>query len=80
MRLTSTERHDTSPEVARVERHINTRERDSGEATLELDVTFGLLELLCALEAGLDDVKQHLLDLLDAELLSELRHIYQPQY
>ena len=49
------ERQD-SPKIARVEWYINARQRDGGEATLQLDVPFSLLLCLRLLEAGLDDV------------------------
>ena len=36
--------HDTSPEVARVEQYIYTRQRDGGKPTFQLDI--GLLVIL----------------------------------
>ena len=69
---TGTEGHDSSPEVARVEGYVNTRERDGCEATLESDVSLLRLELLCLREAGVDDLAEHLLDLVDGELLRQL--------
>jgi hypothetical protein len=75
--LTSTERHNASPKVARVEWYIDTRQRDGGKPTLQFDVPFGLLLLLCFFVTGLDDVAQHLLDLLDGVGFSELYRVYQ---
>jgi len=49
------ERQD-SPKIARVEWYIDARQRDGGEATLQLDVPFSLLLFLRLLETGLDDV------------------------
>ena len=70
--LTSTEGHDTSPEVARVEWHIDTGKRDGSKAALKLDVALSRLLLLRLGEAGLDDLAEHLLDLLNSELLCQL--------
>ena len=69
---TSTERHDTSPEVAGVEGDINTGERNGGEAALESDVALLLLLLLRFRVAGADDLPQHLLHLVEGELLRQL--------
>ena len=71
--LTSTERHDTSPEIARVERHVNTRKRNRGESTVELDMAFPFLLFLSAVKARLYNVAQHFLNLLDGELLGQLQ-------
>lgn len=54
--LTSTEWHDTSPEVAGVEGHIDTRKRNSGKAALKRNVTLLGLLLLGLLVARLDDL------------------------
>ena len=72
MTLTSTERQDACPQVAGVERHVDTGQRDGGEATLELDIALLLLKFLSLLEARVDDLAKHLLDLLDGEALGEL--------
>ena len=56
-----------------MERHVDTREGDGSEATLELDVSFGLLLLLCLLVARVDDLGEHRLDLVDGELLGKLQ-------
>ena len=69
---TCTERHDTSPEVARVEGHVDTRKRDRREAALERDVALLGLLLLGLRVARVDDLTQHFLDLVDGELLSQL--------
>jgi hypothetical protein len=55
-----------------MEWHIDTRKRDSCEASLKFDVPFGLLLLLGLIKAARNYVLQHLLDLLDSELLGEL--------
>ena len=72
MVLTCAEGHNTSPEVTRVERHVDTREWDRGEAAFEFDVAFSLLLLLGFLEARVDDLGEHRLDLVDGELFREL--------
>ena len=69
---TCTEGHDTSPEVAGVEGHINSGKRNSSKATLQLNVTLSLLEVLGTGERRLDDLAKHFLDLLDGELLGKL--------
>ena len=74
--LTCTERHDTGPEVARVERYVDAGERDGSIAALELEeavLLLGLLDRLDGLAVALvDDLAEHLLDLLDGELLRKL--------
>ena len=72
MTLTSMERQDTRPQVVGVERHVDPGQRDGGEATLELDIALLLLKFLLLLEARIDDLAEHLLDLLDGEALGEL--------
>jgi hypothetical protein len=57
------EGHDTSPEVVRVERYVDTRQ-DGGKPTLQL-ASFSFLLTLCLLIARLDDITEHLLRLLD---------------
>ena len=73
---TGTEGHDASPEVARVERYVDTGERDGSIAALELEEAVLLLGLLDSLNgllvAVIDNLAEHLLDLLDRELLGEL--------
>ena len=71
---TSTERHDTSPEVTGVERHVDTSERNSGETALKGDVTLSSLLLLSLGEAGINDLAEHLLHLLNGELLGQLKY------
>ena len=70
--LTSSEGHDTSPEVARMEGDVNTREGDSGKTTLEGDVALLGLKFLSLSIARVDDLSEHLLDLVDGELLRQL--------
>ena len=73
-KLTGTERKDTSPQVAGMEGHVNTGERDGSEAAVQLDVAIlSLLLLERLLVARLDDFSEHLLDLLDGESLSQLQ-------
>ena len=68
--LTCAERHHTSPQVARVEWHVNARQRDCRKATLETNVAL-LFLLLVRLDHGVvDDLVQHLADLLNRECLS----------
>ena len=56
-----------------MERHIDARERNSRDATLQSDIaTLRSLLLLCSLEAVVDNVLQHTLNLLDAEGFQEL--------
>ena len=59
-----------------MEGHVNAGERDSSEATFQLDVAvLSLLLLERLLVAGLDDVSEHLLDLLDAVSFSQLQKV-----
>ena len=58
-----------------MEGHIDTWQRDGREAALQLDVTLGLLLLLSLLVAGVDDLGQHGLDLVNRELLGKLKNI-----
>ena len=69
---TSSERHDSCPQVAGVEWHVNAGKRDCGESTLQFDVALCLVQVFRALVAGVDDICKHGLDLVDGELLSEL--------
>ena len=55
-----------------MEGHVNTGERNGGEAALEGDVSLLLLLLLSLGMARGDDLPKHLLDLVDGELLREL--------
>jgi len=50
-----------------VERHIDARERNSRDATLQSDIA-----TLCSLEAVVDDIQQHTLNLPNAEGFQEL--------
>jgi hypothetical protein len=73
--LTGTERQDPGPEVTRMERHVNTGKRNGGETTVELDIA--VLKLLLVeglLVALLDDIGEHLLDLLDGVGLGKLQY------
>lgn len=70
--LTSAERHNAGPEVAGVERHVDTREGNSREATFKDNVALLRLQLLRLRVARVDDLSKHLLDLVDRELLSQL--------
>ena len=71
--LTGSERHHACPQILRVERDVDTRERDGGETALEGDVAFLRLQLLRLSEAGVDNLAEHLLDLVDGELLGQLQ-------
>ena len=55
-----------------MERHVDAGKRDGGKSALELDVALGLLLLLRLVETVCNDISQHLLDLLNSEVLSEL--------
>ena len=59
-----------------MERYVDTRQRDSGKPTLQLNVSFGFLLTLCLLEARLDDIAEQLLDLLNGVGLSQLYREY----
>ena len=63
------EGHDTSPEVARVEWYVDTRQGDSGNMLQ--------LEDFCRLRAfsRLDNITEHLLDLLDGLGLRAMQRI-----
>lgn len=52
--------------------YINSGERNCSKATFEFDIALGLLQVLSASEAGLDDVAKHLFNLFNGELLREL--------
>jgi hypothetical protein len=69
---TSSERHNACPEIARVKRHVDARERDSGEAALELNVAFGLLLRLSLGITLFENLAKHLFDLLFSHLCNEL--------
>jgi len=56
--------------------YIDSRQRDGGKPTLELDVSFSFLSLLCLLVTGLDDVAEHLLDVLNGVGFSQLYRMY----
>ena len=70
---TSSEGHDTSPKVTGVEGHIDTRKRNRSKSTLQFNVTLCSLLGLCLLEALLNDLTEHFLDLINSELLSKLK-------
>ena len=56
-----------------MERHIDAREGDSRDATLQSDIaTLRSLLLLCSLEAVVDNILQHALNLLNTEGFQEL--------
>jgi len=55
-----------------MEGHIYAGKRNGCEAALQLDITLRSLLLLSTLEAIHHDLPEHLLDLLDGELLSQL--------
>jgi hypothetical protein len=61
--LICAERYHTSPEVAKMEWHIDARKRNCGKAALESNVALRLLQLLSALVARVDDFTKHILDL-----------------
>lgn len=60
---TSTERQDTGPEIAQMERNIDPGKRDGSETTFQLDVSLSLLLFLHFSIARLHD----LAELLDGE-------------
>ena len=70
--LTCAEGHDTSPEIARVEGHINAWKWDRSKATLEGDVSLLRLLFLRLRVARVDDLAEHLLHLVDGEFLGQL--------
>ena len=70
--LTCTEWHDTSPEIARVEGHIDAGKWDRSKATLESDISLLSLLFLRLRVARVDDLAEHLLHLVDGELLGQL--------
>jgi hypothetical protein len=55
-----------------VERYVDTRQGDGGKPTLQLDISLRFLLTLCLLIARLDDITEHLLNLLDGVGLSQL--------
>lgn len=75
LRQVGAEGHDTGPEVARVERDVDTGEGDRREATLESDEPSLLLEVLGLLYALVDNLAQVLLDLVDRHGLGEFREV-----
>jgi len=54
----------TCPEIERIERYVNIRKCNSSKITLKHSLALGLLLLLCVVEAGSDNLTQHLPDLL----------------
>lgn len=56
-----------------MERHVDTWQRDGREASLQLDVALGFAELLSLCVARVNDLAEHLLHLIDAELLRQLQ-------
>ena len=56
-----------------MERHVDTRERNGGETALKFDVTLSSLLLLRLREARVDDLAEHLFDLVHREGLGQLR-------
>ena len=70
--LTSPKGHDTSPEISRVEGHVDARKRNGSETALKFDVTFSFLKVDSPLMALLHDVTEHLFDLLDREGFGQL--------
>lgn len=75
LRQVGTERHDTGPEVARVERHVDTGERDRREAALESNEAGLGLQVARLLNALVDNLAQVLLDLLDRHGLGKLDEV-----
>ena len=69
--ITCTEWYNAGPEVVRVEGSVDSGKEDGREAALDLDVSLGLLEILHALVAG--NLAEHLLDLVNDELLGKLQ-------
>lgn len=69
--LTGSEWHYTCPQITRMERHINTRERNGSKSSFELDKAFSLL-LLGFFVASFGDFTQHLFYLVNRELGEEL--------
>ena len=55
-----------------MEWYVDTRQGDGCKPTLQLDISFRFLLILRLLIARLDDITEHLLDLLDSVGLSEL--------
>ena len=70
---TSSEGHDTGPKVTRMEGHIDTRKGNRSKSTLQFNVTLCSLLGLCLLEALLNNLTEHFLDLINSELLSKLK-------
>ena len=63
---TSSEGHDTGPKVTRMEGHIDTRKRNRSKSTLQFNVTLRSLLGLCLLEALLNNLTEHFLDLINS--------------
>jgi len=58
--LTGSEWHYTCPQITRMERYVNTRERYGSKSSFELDKSFSLLLLLGLFVASFGDFTQHL--------------------
>jgi hypothetical protein len=70
--LTGSEWHDTCPQITRMERHVNTRERNGSKSSFELDKAFSLLLLLCLFEASFSNFTQHLFYFVHRKFSEEL--------
>lgn len=55
-----------------MERHVNARQWNRCEATLEFEMTFGFLLIQRLLMAGFNDLSEHFLDLLNGIGFSQL--------
>ena len=60
-----------------MEWNVDAGQGNGGKATLEFDVALGALKLLSALEARVNNLAQHLLDLVHGEPLSQLKGVDQ---
>lgn len=52
---------------------IDAGKRDRSKTTLKDDIAFGLLFFKCAVEAAVNDILQHLLNLRETKFLGQLK-------
>jgi hypothetical protein len=58
--LTGSEWHYACPQITRMERHVNSGERNGGKSAFEFDKAFSFLLLLGLFVASFGDFTQHL--------------------
>jgi hypothetical protein len=70
--LTSSEWHDSRPQIMRVEGTINAGKWDSRKTSFKFDMTLDLLLFLGLFKGRLDNITKHLLNFLNSEGFCQL--------